>query len=68
MPSGCIGCCHCLKDLPKKVEARTCQCENGVWGVVIILSPAKCASSTFLDVKLDVSIQMFPRTQEHLFM
>lgn len=48
MPSGCIGCCRYLKDLPKKVEERTCQHVNGVGGIVIILGPAKCAGSALL--------------------
>lgn len=60
MPSECTGCCHYLKDLPKKVEGRACQHENGFGAILIILGPAKCAGST--SVKLDIFIQMFPRT------
>lgn len=61
MPSGCTGCCHYLKDLPKKVEGRACQHESGVGGIVTILGSTKCAGSTPA-VKLDVFIQMLPRT------
>lgn len=60
MPSECTGCCRYLKDLPKKVEGRACQHENGFEGIVMILGPAKCVGST--SVKLDIFIQMFPRT------